>query len=198
VFSLFLAECGEKLSLGIYDLTKGHRDPHRDNGHRTFTHTLPFTVGVGVGVFELCLHYGKPAVLAVLFVTFAMALRGMFEKWARRAGWVIVTLTAAAGTVGAYEMLPAGRGYPILGFALGVGSLLHIVGDMLTRHGCPVFWPIPTGGNRTWRCIGLPDWFSVKVGGKVEVYVLRTAFWLVSLVAAGRLYYEPVLRRFKL
>src|SRR5262245_16385065 len=37
VFSLFLAECIEKLSLGIYDLTKGHRDPHRDNGHRTFT-----------------------------------------------------------------------------------------------------------------------------------------------------------------
>jgi membrane-bound metal-dependent hydrolase YbcI (DUF457 family) len=197
VFSLFVAECVEKLSLGIYDLTKGRRDPHRDNGHRTFTHTLPFTVGVGFGVFELCLHYGKPAVLGVLFVMFAMALRGMFEKWAHRAGWVIVTLISVAATIGAYEALPAGRGYPILGFALGVGSLLHIVGDMLTRHGCPVLWPMSSGGRR-WRCVGLPDWFSVKVGGKVEVYVLRTAFWLVSLVAAGRLYYEPVLRRFKI
>jgi membrane-bound metal-dependent hydrolase YbcI (DUF457 family) len=110
---------------------------------------------------------------------------------------VIVTLIAAAGTIGAYEALPAGRGYPILGFALGAGSLLHILGDMLTRHGCPVLWPISASGRR-WRCVGLPDWFSVKVGGKVEVYLLRTAFWLVSLVAAGRLYYQPVLHRFKL
>jgi membrane-bound metal-dependent hydrolase YbcI (DUF457 family) len=198
VFSLFLAECVEKLSLGVYDITKGHRDPHRDNGHRTFTHTLPFNVGVGLGVFELCLHFGKPAVLAVLFLTFAMALRGMFEKWAHRAGWVIVTLTAAAGTVAAYEALPAGRGYPVLGIALGVGGLIHILGDMLTRHGCPVLWPVPTGRGRMWRCIGLPDSFSVKVGGKVEVYVLRTAFWLVSLASAGRLLYQPVLQRFNI
>src|SRR5204863_241422 len=56
VISLFVAECVEKLSLGIYDLTRTRRDPRRDNGHRTFTHTLPFTAGVGVGVFELCLH----------------------------------------------------------------------------------------------------------------------------------------------
>ncbi len=198
VLSLFLAECVEKLSLGVYNLTKGRRDPRRDNGHRTFTHTLPFNVGVGFGVFELCLHYGKPAVLGVLFFTFAMALRGLFERWAHRAGWLIVTLVAAAGTVGAYERLPAGRGYPILGFALGVGGLIHVLGDMLTSHGCPVFWPIPTGGKRMWRCVGLPDWFSVKVGGKVEVYLLRTAFWLVSLASAGRLLYQPVLHRFNI
>src|SRR5438876_12219222 len=34
VVSLFVAECVEKLSLGIYDLTKTRRDPHRDHGHR--------------------------------------------------------------------------------------------------------------------------------------------------------------------
>ena len=27
-------------------------------------------------------------------------------------------------------------------------------------------------------------------------FLLRTAFWLVSLAAAGRLYYQPVLQRF--
>ncbi len=198
VFSLFLAECVEKLSLGIYQITRGRRDPDRDNGHRTFTHTLPFNAGIGFGVFELCLHYGKPAVLGMLFFTFAMALRGLFEKWAERAGWVIVTLAAAAATSAAYAVLPAGRGYPILGVALGAGGLIHILGDMLTRHGCPVLWPIPTGGGRRWRCIGLPDSFAVKVGGAVEVYVLRTAFWLVSLAAAGRLLYQPLLQRFNI
>jgi membrane-bound metal-dependent hydrolase YbcI (DUF457 family) len=188
----------EKVSLGIYDLTRGHRDPHRDNGHRTFTHTLPFNVGAGFGVFELCLHYGKPAVLAVLFFTFAMAVRGLFEKWAARAGWLIVTLVAAAGTVYGYEALPAGRGYPMLGVALGVGGLIHILGDMLTRHGCPVLWPLTVRRGRRWYCVGLPDAFSVKVGGKVEVYLLRTTFWLVSVLAAGRLFYHPVLQRFNI
>jgi membrane-bound metal-dependent hydrolase YbcI (DUF457 family) len=197
VFSLFVAECVEKLSLGIYHVTRGRRDPDRDNGHRTFTHTLPFTIGTGLGVFELCLHYGKPAVLGILFFTFAMALRGMFETWAQRAGWLIVTITAAVATFAAYDRLPGGRGYPILGLALGVGSLIHILGDMLTRHGCPVLWPIAVGGRR-WKCVGLPDAVAVRVGGKVEVYVLRTAFWLVTIAAAGRLLYQPILDRFNI
>jgi membrane-bound metal-dependent hydrolase YbcI (DUF457 family) len=198
VLSLFVAECVEKLSLGIYLLTKGRRDPDRDNGHRTFTHTLPFNIGVGVGMFQLCLHFGKPAVLSVLFVTFAMALRGLFEKWAERAGWLTVTLMAALATFVTYEVLPAGRGYPILGVAIGLGGLIHIIGDMLTRHGCPVLWPIPTGPGRMWRCIGLPDSMAVKVGGRTEVYVLRTAFWVVSFIAAGQLLYQPLLQRFNI
>jgi len=197
VISLFVAECVEKLSLGIYDLTRTRRDPRRDNGHRTFTHTLPFTAGVGVGVFELCLHYGKFAVLSVLFLTFAMALRGMFEKWAHRAGWLIVTLVALAATLGAYERLPAGRGYPVLGLAIGAGGLVHILGDMLTSHGCPLFWPLPVG-RRMWRCVGLPDSFSVKVGGRVEVYLLRTTFWLASALAGAALLARPVMHRFNI
>jgi membrane-bound metal-dependent hydrolase YbcI (DUF457 family) len=199
VASLFVAEVVEKLSLGIYNLTKTRRDPHRDNGHRTFTHTLPFTAGVGVGIFELCLHYGRWAVLGVLFLTFGMALRGMFETWARRAGWLIVTLAAAAATAAAYPRLPAGTGrtYAVLGLAIGVGAVVHILGDMLTSHGCPVFWPLPVG-RRMWRCVGLPDSFAVRVGGRVEKYVLRTAFWIISLLAAGGLLAPTVMDRFNI
>jgi membrane-bound metal-dependent hydrolase YbcI (DUF457 family) len=195
VASLFLAECIEKLSLGIYDLTRMRRDPHLHNGHRTFTHTLPFNIGVGIGVFELCLHFGKPAVLGVLFFTFAMALRGLFQKWARRAGWLIVTLVAAAGAFGAYERLAGGRGYPMLGIALGIGGIVHLLGDMLTSHGCPILWPIPTG-RRMWRCIGVPDPVAVQVGGKIEVFVLRTLFFLAAAAAGLALLAPGLLRRY--
>ena len=197
VLSLFVAECVEKLSLAIYDLTRTRRDPRLRNGHRTFTHTLPFNVGVGFGVFELCWHYGRTAVLAVLFVTFAMALRGLFEKWARRAGWLIVTLVAAGATFWAYHLLPGDRGYPVLGIALGIGGLVHLLGDMVTSHGCPVLWPIPTG-RRMWRNIGVPDAIAVTVGGKVEVFVLRTAFALVALAAGAELFARPLLHRYDL
>jgi membrane-bound metal-dependent hydrolase YbcI (DUF457 family) len=183
VVSLFLAECIEKVSLGVYNATKLRRDPRRHNGHRTLTHTLIFNVAAGLGVSALCNAYGKWAVIGVLFITFAMALRGLFVKWAQRAGWVIVTLVSAAAAFGAFERLPGGRGYPVLGVAIGVGGVVHLLGDMLTSHGCPLLWPLPLG-RRMWRCIGVPDEMSVKVGGKVEVYVLRTGFVVATVAAA--------------
>jgi len=186
VISLFLAEVIEKLSLGIYDVTRLRRDPRRHNGHRTFTHTVPFNLALGWGVFEACLRHGKPAVLITLFLTFAFALRGLFPHWAKRAGWVLVTAAAVWMTWWAYTQLPAGRGYPVLGIALGAGGLVHLLGDMLTTHGCPAFWPIPIR-RQTWHCIGVPDPIAVKVGGKVEVYLLRTLFFLVSVAAAAAL-----------
>jgi len=113
-------------------------------------------------------------------------LRGLFQKWAQRAGWLIVTLVSAGGAFFVYERLPGGRGYPVLGVAIGVGGIVHLLGDMLTRHGCPLLWPLPVG-RRMWRCVGVPDPVSVKVGGKVETYVLRTAFALATVVAVGYL-----------
>jgi membrane-bound metal-dependent hydrolase YbcI (DUF457 family) len=195
--SLFFAEVLEKFSLGIYDLTKTKHDARRRNGHRTFTHTLPFNLGVGFGVFELCLHYGKWAVLGTLFLTFAMALRGLFSKWSQRAGWIIVTAVALAGAFGAYERLEGGRGYPVLGLALGVGGIVHLLGDMITVHGCPIFWPIPTG-NKMWRDIGVPDRLAVQVGGKVEVYVLRTIFTLIAIGAAAAMLLPNLLKQWNI
>lgn len=186
VVSLFLAEVIEKISLGIYDATRTRRDPHRHNGHRTFTHTLIFNVALGYGVFEACLHYGKLAVLITLFLTFAFALRGLFAKWAKRAGWVIVTGAAVWMTIWAHGHLDVQRGYPVLGVAVGVGGIVHLLGDMITSHGCPAFWPIPIA-RQTWHCIGVPDVVAVKVGGKVEVVVLRTLFVLISVAAVAGL-----------
>jgi hypothetical protein len=195
--SLFVAECVEKLSLGVYNLTRTKHDPHLHNGHRTLTHTLVFNVGVGVGVAALCNAYGRWAVISVLFLTFAMALRGLFARWAQRAGWVIVTLASAAAAFGVFERLPGERGYPVLGVAIGVGGIVHLVGDMLTSHGSPVFWPVPIG-RRTWRCVGLPDVVTVKVGGKVEVYVLRTLFTMASFGAGGFLVVPTLMQRFNI
>jgi membrane-bound metal-dependent hydrolase YbcI (DUF457 family) len=197
VASLFVAEVIEKLSLGVYHATRLRKDPDRENGHRTLTHTLPFTALVGWGTTALCTAYGKWAVIGILFLMIGLALRGLFDEWAKRAGWVLVTLISAASAYFTWLHLPGDRGYPMLGLAVGVGCLVHILGDIITSAGVPILWPIPTG-NRMWRMIGLPDALAVRVGGAVEVYLLRGAFTVVSLLAATGLLAPSVLRRFNI
>lgn len=196
--SMFVAEVLEKFSLGVYDLTKTKRDPHRINGHRTFTHTLLFNVGVGIGAWELALHYGRWAVLSILFLMIGLALRGLFGKWSAKAGWIIVTALSAGAAYWTYLKLPDDhRGYPLLGVAVGVGGIVHLLGDMITSHGVPVFWPIPLGG-KTWYNVGVPNAMAVTVGGKVETIGLRLLFLLAALAGAAGLAGPTVMERFNL
>jgi membrane-bound metal-dependent hydrolase YbcI (DUF457 family) len=197
VFSLFAAEVIEKVSLGIYTATKLSRDPRRTNGHRTFTHTLPFAGLVGWGTTALCAGYGKWAVVAVVFFMAGLALRGLFDEWAERAGWVIITLTSAAIAWFTAANLPGDRGYPMLGFAVGVGCVVHLLGDMITKNGVPILWPIPTG-RRMWRMIGVPNGVAIKVGGKGEVLVLRTVFTVIAVLSVVGMFAPHVLDRLDL
>jgi len=186
VVSLFIAEVIEKISLAVYTATKLRGDPVRSNGHRTLTHTLPFTVLVGWGTTALCTRYGKWAVIGILFFMIGLALRGLFADWAKRAGWVLITLVSLVAAVATSILLPGDRGYPMIGFAVAVGCLVHILGDLLTSAGVPLLWPIPIK-NRMWRMISVPDSLAVKVGGKVETVVLRGVFTTVAVVSAAGL-----------
>ena len=197
VFSLFAAEVIEKISLGVYTATRLSRDPRRNNGHRTLTHTLPFAGLVGWGTTALAAHYGKWAVIGIVFVMAGLALRGLFDKWAERAGWLIVTITSAVIAWVTGANLPGDRGYPLLGFAVGVGCFVHLLGDIITKNGVPILWPIPIG-RRMWRMIGVPNGIAVRVGGPGEVVVLRTLFTLISLIAVFGLFAPHVLQRLDL
>jgi len=186
VFSLFFAEVIEKLSLAVYSVTRLGKDPDRDNGHRTLTHTLPFTVLVGWGTTALCTAFGKWAVIPILFVMLGLALRGVFHRFAERAGWLIVTLLSGGAAFYVSIALPPGRGYPLLGLAVGVGCFVHLMGDIVTSAGVPILWPIPTG-RRLWRMIGVPNAISIPVGGRFEVLLLRSLFVVVSLATGASL-----------
>jgi membrane-bound metal-dependent hydrolase YbcI (DUF457 family) len=195
VFSLFAAEVIEKVSLGVYTATKLSRDPRRENGHRTLTHTVPFAALVGWGTTALCGHFGKWAVVGVMFLMAGLALRGLFDGWAERAGWLIVTIVSAVVAFLTGANLPGDRGYPLLGLAVGVGCFVHLLGDMITKNGVPILWPIPLG-RRMWRMIGVPNGMAVKVGGPGEVFVLRALFTIIALLAVFGLFYPSVLHRF--
>jgi membrane-bound metal-dependent hydrolase YbcI (DUF457 family) len=197
VFSLFIAEVIEKISLGVYHATKLSKDPHRNNGHRTLTHTIPFTVLVGWGTTALCTAYGKWAVIGILFFMIGLALRGLFDAWAKRAGWVIVTLASLAAAWFAFVTLPDDRGYPMIGVAVGVGCFVHILGDMITRAGVPILWPIPIK-RRMWMMVGFPNSIALRTGSRTEVVVLRTILTVVAVLSAVGLAAPSVLSRFNI
>lgn len=194
VLSLFLAEVIEKFSLGVYTATRLSKDPHRHNGHRTLTHTLPFAALMGWGTAGLCTLYGKWAVIGVLFFMIGLALRGLFDEWAKRAGWVAITLISLSAAFFTFLMLPGDRGYPMLGLAVGVGCVVHVLGDLITSAGVPILWPIPVK-RRMWMMIGLPNGIALRTGSAAEVIVLRTALTIVSVLAALGLVAPGLLHR---
>nr|WP_245563433.1 metal-dependent hydrolase [Longispora albida] len=183
IVSLFLAECVEKFALAVYMVTRMKHDPKRKNGHRTLTHTWVFNVALGGGVAWAAGHWGKPFVIGLLFFTFGLAIRGLLAEWAKERGWIVVTVLSGAAAYGGWLWLPADRGFPLLGLAIGAGGVIHTWGDMITKAGCPVLWPLPLAG-RAWREIGVPDFMAVKVGGGFEVKGLRPFFLVTSTVAA--------------
>ncbi|MEH1015057.1 metal-dependent hydrolase [Micromonospora sp. CPCC 206060] len=195
VFSLFIAEVIEKLSLGVYHATRLSKDPRRNNGHRTLTHTIPFTVLVGWGTTTLCATYGKWAVIGILFFMIGLALRGLFDDWAKRAGWVIVTLVSLAAAWFTFLNLPGDRGYPMIGLAVGVGCFVHILGDLMTRAGVPILWPIPIR-RRMWTMVGMPNSIALKTGSKAEVVFVRIGLTVVAVLSAIGLVAPNVLDRF--
>ncbi len=193
VVSLFLAECVEKLSLGIYLVTRTRKDGKRTNGHRTFTHTWVFAALMTVGVTWLATRYGKPAVIGTLFLTVGLAVRGLMAEWARKSGWLLTTLVSVSATVLAVQVLPGTKDYDLLGAAVGAGCVVHTVGDMITRAGCPVLWPIPIG-RELWFEFSLPDPIAVRAGGAFERAALVPLLTIGAFVAAA--WQVPALREF--
>lgn len=188
VASLFVAECVERLCYWFYLLTKTKKDKKRKNGHRTFTHTAVHAILVGLGVGLLAAKFGKPAVIAILFILTGFAVRGLLPTAVNKKGWLITTGVALAASYGMYHLLPENRSYWILGLAMGLGCFIHILGDMITKMGSPMLFPIPIK-KRVWADLGLPRDIALRAGGKGENRVLLPI--LTGIVVLGMFYNLP-------
>jgi hypothetical protein len=70
--------------------------------------------------------------------------------------------------------------------------VIHLFGDMITKSGVPLLWPIPLSG-RMWRMIAVPNGIAIRAGGPGEIFVLRTIFTVVALLAAVGMFAPSVL-----
>lgn len=174
------------VSGAVYRRTKTRVDKDRDGGHRGLTHTWPFAVAVGAlstwaALFEVGL-------LAILFLCLSLALRGLAADVARRLGWIVTTLTAAALTVMVAIWFPPVPGW--VGVLVGLGCLVHCWGDSLTLAGCPWLWPFVIRGKR-WYDIATPGFLRFRAGGTGEKWVVMpllitvTAAEVVNVIPGG-------------
>lgn len=167
------------LSVAYFDATRNRKDSPREGGHRTLTHTALFAAAAGLGTAAVTGWGGKWAVLAVLFFMLGLALRGLMADWAKRNGWLGVTVVAAGLTWLAAANIPdAGQAW--LGAAVAAGVLLHDLGDMITKQGAPLLAPfIPHKGKNWWE-FTLP--IRIRAGGAFEYAILLPAFTVVTVL----------------
>ncbi|MFE3293358.1 metal-dependent hydrolase [Rhodococcus sp. NPDC059234] len=172
----------DELSLWYYRLTRGRRDPRRSGGHRTLTHTALFAILLSVGVSALVTAFGRPVIVATLFVTLGLALRGLAGDWAKRNGWLVVTAVAGVLAALTWTWYPDEVGSRALGVAVGLGCAVHCLGDAITKEGVPFLAPFAAWRGRRWRELRLPELISIRAGGAFERAVLGP---LLTCAAVG-------------
>ncbi|MDV7084750.1 metal-dependent hydrolase [Rhodococcus opacus] len=165
----------DAVSLGFYTVTKGKRDGKRRGGHRTLTHTALFAAGIGAGVSALVVQFGKPAIIATLFVCLGLALRGLAGELAKEKGWLAVSAVAAVLSALTWQSYPTEAGSTGLGVAVALGCATHCLGDAITKEGVPFLAPFLTLGKERWWEFRLPAFLSIRAGGPFEKVVLGPA-----------------------
>ncbi|WP_137872580.1 metal-dependent hydrolase [Rhodococcus sp. Q] len=177
-----LAKVVDEVSLWYYRLTRGRRDPKRTGGHRTLTHTALFAIAISFGVSALVVAFGRPAVIGTLFLTLGLALRGLAGGWAKRSGWIAVTLVAGVLAALTWTWYPDEIGSRALGVAVGLGCAVHCLGDAITKEGVPFLAPLLPWRGRRWWEFQLPSWLSIRAGGTFERAFLGP---VLTLIAGG-------------
>lgn len=123
-------------------------------GHRGGTHSLLAAVGILVLTPLMARFLGEPRALtdpAVLGLTaagallIAVAVKVLSTRLGWRRAWLIggvAALTLSLSAPAAWGVLPV---------ALVLGWSVHLLGDLLTTGGIPLFWPFRPRPPRWWR-----------------------------------------------
>jgi membrane-bound metal-dependent hydrolase YbcI (DUF457 family) len=108
-------------------------------------------------------------------------------------GGGVAALMASTGPLGVTNLGPWAA---FVGVALGLGTLVHILGDAMTLSGVPVRWPLLDKKGRRWSTWGF-RWFRAggPVGERIATLVftgLTAGLTLLVLIAGGAPWWSPV------
>lgn len=138
-------------------------------GHRNGTHSIPAILGTLVLVWMASwTALGTALVLAV--ATGAVLAAGMVVAGTSpRKNWVANFGVSAAVAAGSWSQSWTMPGW--LPWAMALGVAAHILGDMLTKGGVPLSWPVSLN-----RASLLP----VQTGGPTERWIYRPALLVAN------------------
>lgn len=145
-------------------------------GHRGGTHSLVAVAALSIGAAAVDLTGGLLRGVALAFL-FALATAAVQLRLARPFLHTVICVGGAVVlvTVSAQHSVTPG----VLPFAVGVGSAAHLVGDMLTKEGVPLLWPV---SRRRFRIA------SLSTGGFIEQLLVGPGLALCALVLGWQLY----------
>lgn len=147
-------------------------------GHRRGTHSIAGAGGLAIVAHMAVLHRDQLWAMVVLGVVLFLCIAGPIRLMGIEGilddlipipiALVMVTWDAVP-----LDLLPA---------CLFIGFMVHILGDMITKMGCPVFWPLDSKSYALAK---------LKAGGWTEVNILRPAFVVAIPIAACWTWLDP-------
>ncbi|MFE9428227.1 metal-dependent hydrolase [Kitasatospora sp. NPDC006697] len=110
-------------------------------GHRHATHSLLFVALMGGGSWAGVHYLGRWFTLGLTFFLLALAIKALrlHVPGDRHHTWLTVIGLAVVGTVVMDRWMPSAPVW--LPYAVGLGTLAHLLGDCLTKMGAPLLWP---------------------------------------------------------
>lgn len=190
------------IGLFFYNITRTKYDEPKTNGHRTFFHTgvsvllmgalvaAATAAGGTATIFGKEFSWGEIFALAIMAFCLQVAMAGIFQTQLRKAktglGPFIMAAASITVTVVLSRFLPhpdQSGTYAWLGLAFGAGWLVHILGDMITKMGVPLFWPLKIKGHR-WYDVAPPTFMRIEAGGTFENVFLVPLFYVMILGGA--------------
>lgn len=167
--------------------------------HRGFWHTIvaAFLIGflttlltsIDIVVFSLGDKEVSIALLVVVFIIFIsiqLFIASLFKSLHKKIkGSLIGKIAVRAGSlliaILLVIILPADLSYNWVGAAVTFGWIAHLLGDMMTVAGVPVFFPLKFNGKRWWN-FRFP--LGIRAGGWIEMSILIPLFSIIIIVSA--------------
>lgn len=145
----------------------------RVGGHRTFTHTLLFAALLAAATW-FAVDLGERAVTVGIFAALVLlALHSLARPFARTWGAVGSVVAAVVLTLVVARDMPDMLSAPVMATAVGVGCVVHCLGDAVTRSGVPLFAPfVPVGGDRWGAVHLLPGPLRLRAAGAGDSVVM--------------------------
>lgn len=192
-------------SILVQNLVHTKYDKDFNNPHRKLWHTpfIWFFVGLGLfAIFSIPNSFNLPYVgettvggifaFLVLYISMQLMLMGLATKKMKSIkkkngmfGEVVIDGIALVLTVVVFaEITKSHVGYQWLAVSFVIGAWIHILGDLLTTMGVPLFFPIKIKGKFWYNVRTLP----IKAGGVIENLVFTPVFLIMIVLSMIKIY----------